>query len=229
MPNPITSILDKICIEIFKGHGLVYFLINPSGTIAQWGGNLSQLNIPSPGKAEKISDVLVFMEGLFPLKEKSLEFSCIKLPSGVCVDALLFPVEKDYGLIVWDSSRKDYQLTRTQQECNELSLFIEEQKSRMARLHDGAFFEDLFQALNFIVLEMNPQGGFVLTGSPPSWVRHIPQSGRILSGRAYEEDEFSFLGNFIREAKSRWSNNQQESFKSGLWIENDETGQELFF
>ena len=229
MQNPINSILDKICFEIFKGRSLVYFLINPSGTIVQWGGNLSQLNIPTPGKTDKISDIIIFMEGVLPLKEKSMEFSCIKLPSDICVDALLFQIEKDYGLIIWDSARKEDYLTQTQQKCNELSLLIEGQKNRMTRLHDDAFFGDLFQALNFAVLEMNAQGHFVLTGTPPAWVQHIPQSGRILSGMAYQEDEFSFLGNFIQEAKSRWSKHQNESFKSGLWIEKDETGQELFF
>ena len=229
MQNPITSILGKICCEIFKDRRLVYFLINPSGTIVQWGGNLSQLNIPTPGKTDKISDIILFMEGILPLKEKSMDFSCIKLPSDICVDALLFQIEKDYGLIIWDSTQKEDYLTQTQQKCNELSLLIEGQKSRMTRLHDDAFFGDLFQALNFAVLEMNAQGHFVLTGTPPDWVQHIPQSGRILSGMAYQEDEFSFLGNFIQEAKSQWSKHRNESFKSGLWIEKDETGQELFF
>jgi len=229
MQTPITAILDKICFEIFKGHCLVYFLINPSGTIVQWGGNLSRLNIPTPREKDKISDIIIFMEGILPLKEKSMDFSCIKLPSDVCVDALLFPVEKDYGLIIWDSTPKEDYLTQTQQKCNELSLLIEEQKNRMTCLHDTAFFGDLFQALNFAVLEMNAQGHFVLTGTPPSWIEHIPQSSRILSGLAYPEDAFSFLGNFIQEAKSRWAQNQQERFKSGLWIEKDQSGQELFF
>nr|NJM04041.1 response regulator [Desulfobacula sp.] len=158
-----------------------------------------------------------------------MEFSCIKLPSGSCVDALLFQIGKDYGLIIWDSTPKEECLTQTQQKCNELSLLIEGQKNRMTRLHDDAFFGDLFQALNFAVLEMNAQGHFVLTGTPPAWVQHIPQSGRILAGMAYEEDAFSFLGNFIREAKSGWSKHRTDSFKSGLWIEKDDTGQELFF
>ena len=229
MQNPITSILDKICFEIFKGHCLVYFLINPSGTIVQWGGNLSQLNIPTPGEKDKISDIIIFMEGILPLKGKSMEFSCIKLPSDICVDALLFQIEKDYGLIIWDSTQKEDCLTQTQQKCNELSLLIEEQRTRMSRLHDDTLFGDLFQALNFAVLEMNVQGHFVLTGTPPSWIEHIPQSSRILSGMAYEEDAFSFLGNFIQEAKSRWSKHQNNRFKSGLWIEKDKDGQELFF
>ena len=182
MQNQITSILDKICFDIFKGHGLVYFIINPSGTIVQWGGNLSQLNIPTPGKTDKISDIIIFMEGILPLKEKSMDFSCIKLPSDICVDALLFQIEKGYGLIIWDSAQKEDYLTQTQQKCNELSLLIEGQKNRMTRLHDDAFFGDLFQALNFAVLEMNVQGHFVLTGTPPvrpDTIRHSLSRRRV--------------------------------------------------
>jgi len=69
----------------------------------------------------------------------------------------------------------------------------------------------------------------VLIGTPPPWIDHILESGHILSGQAYKEDVFTFLGNFITEAKSRWSKNFQGSFKSGIWIEKDDKGQEILF
>jgi len=46
---------------------------------------------------------------------------------------------------------------------------------------------------------------------------------------SYQEDVFSFLGNFIRETKKRWAKNRKETYRSGLWIEKDHTGQELLF
>ncbi|MCD4719137.1 MAG: response regulator [Desulfobacula sp.] len=236
MPDSTTLILEKICFQVLKDCALAYFVTDNLGRITQWGGNLSGLNIPAPEKETHISDLLLFMEGILPLKSKSMEFSCIKMPSKVGVDALLFKIDNGYGLIVWDTRKKEEYLTRTQQECNELSLLIEKQKNRIIHFADKDtqgkyknFLEDFFQALNFVVLEMNDQGHFVLIGRPPLWVEQIPQSSQILAGQAYKEDAFSFLGNFIQEAKSRWLKNHTRSFKSGIWIEKDHTDQEFLF
>jgi signal transduction histidine kinase/ActR/RegA family two-component response regulator len=236
MQDSTPLILEKICCQIFKDCALVYFITDNLGRINQWGGNFSDLNIPAPEKENHISDIVLFMEGILPLESKSMEFSCIKMPPRVCVDALLFKIDKGYGLIVWDASKKEEYLTQTQQECNELSLLIEKQKNRILHFSDKdiqkknrIFLENLFQELNLAVLEMNNQGQFVLIGTPPLWIEQIPQSSRILAGQAYKEDAFSFLGNFIQEAKSRWQKKHQKSFKSGIWIEKDPTGQEFLF
>ena len=236
MQDYTTLILEKICFQIFKDCALAYFMTDNLGIVVHWGGNFSGLNIPAPEKGDHISDIVIFMEGILPLKSKSMEFSCIKMPSKGCVDALLFKVDKGYGMIVWDATKKDEYLTQTQQKCNELSLLIEKQKNRITRLadkdiqkKDKGFFENLFQKLDLAVLKMNDQGHFVLIGTPPLWIKLIPQSNRILAGQAYKEDDFSFLGNFIQEVKSRWLKNRQESFKSGIWIEQGLADQELLF
>ncbi len=237
MSNTDNIILEKLCSTIFKQTLVSWFVLNRSGTITQWGGNLPELNIPVPEPKSHISDVLVFMEGLLPLKgTNTMEFSCIKMDPDICLDALLFIAPKGYGLILWDAAQKETLLTQTQQQCNELSLLIEEQKNRIIKSRDRTvqpgdltFLEDLFHALNYAVLEMDESGHFVLLGTPPMWVTQIPQSSRLLSGQVYEEDVFSFLGNFIQEAKTRWAKNPNETFKSGLWIEKDHTGQEFLF
>jgi signal transduction histidine kinase len=233
MSDSTAHILEKICFQVFKDCSLAYIITDSLGRISQWGGNLAALNMSSPGQESYISDVVLFMEGILPLEEESMEFSCIKMPFDVCVDALLFEIDDGYGLIVWDATKKEAYLTETQQRCNELSLLIEQQKNRMhppgkyiGGLKDP-FLEDLFRALNFVVLEMNPQGRFVLIGTPPLWIRQIPQSDQILSGKPYEEDVFSFLGNFIQEAKAQWSKNQTKTLKSGIWLEKDERDQEI--
>ena len=236
MPDFTIIILEKICTQIFKDCALAYFITDRLGKIIEWGGNLSDLNISVPEKESHISDVILFMEGILPLQNQSMEFSCIKMPSKVCVDALLFKIDNSYGLILWDATKKEEYLIQIQQKCNELSLLTEKQRNRNTRpsdkniqKKDKKVLENLFQALNFAVLKMNDQGHFVLIGTPPLWIKQIPQSNRILAGEAYEEDAFTFLGNFIQEAKSRWLKNSIDSFKSGIWIENDHTGQEFLF
>ncbi len=235
MPSAGTQILQKLCTIVFKEQLLVYFVLDSTGKILEWGGSLAELNFQEPETNSNISDIVIFMEGILPLQGKSMEFACIKMAGGICVDALLFRVDKGYGLIVWDSSKKDLFLTETQQKFHELSLLIEKQKNQIIQktgqtsLRDDDFLEDLFQALNFAVLEMNDQGHFVLIGTPPQWIEHIPQASQMLSGKAYQEDVFSFLGNFIREAKQRWAQNKKDIFRSGLWIEKDHIDQELLF
>jgi signal transduction histidine kinase/CheY-like chemotaxis protein len=234
MKDPTASILEKICSRVFKDAKLTYFILDDTGRLLQWGGDLRVLNMSAPGKDSHIADALLFMEGILPLTESDMEFSCIKMSGDLCVDALVFEIEKGYGLIVWDATTKEAYLTETQQKCNELSLLIEQQKSRMVfplgnniRKPKDAFLQDLFLALDLIVLEMNPQKGFTLLGSPPLWIDQIPQSKQLLLGQACEEDVFSFLGNFIQEAKSHWAKNLSHAFRSGAWIEKDHRGQDL--
>jgi signal transduction histidine kinase/ActR/RegA family two-component response regulator len=176
------------------------------------------------------------MEGILPLTEDVMEFSCIKMPVDLCVDALVFAIDSGYALIVWDATKKEACLAKTQQKCNELSLLIDQQKNRMvhllqnnARKRGNPFWEDLFQALSLAVLEMNHQGEFVLQGNPPPWIEHFPQFKQLLWGQACEEDVFSFLGNFIQEAKSHWAKSSGHTFRSGAWTEQDDTGQDLLF
>lgn len=236
MPDSTTLVLEKMCSHVFKEYTPVYFICDIMGNVVQWGGNLSDLNIPLPEKGTHISDGVIFMEGILPLKSESMEFSCIKISPAMSLNALLFKIDKGYGLIIWDATRKEASLKQTQQKYNELSLLIEKQKNHMVHDQEKTCWEknetllkDLFLALNFAVLEMNTQGHFVLIGTPPPWMEQIPRSSRIHSGKEYEEDVFSFLGTFIQEAKSRWSKNHTDSFKSGIWIEKDAAGQELSF
>ncbi len=236
MSNSTTGVLEKICSQVFRDCSLVYFITDNLGRLFHWGGNLSDFHMPIPEKESDISDVVLFMEGVLPLNEESMEFSCIKMPFNLCVDALLFEVDSGYGLLIWDATKKEEYLRQTQQKCNELSLLIKEQKNRMfhfpgerTREKNETFLEDLFQVLNFAVLEMNDQGNFALIGTPPQWIKQIPQSSQMLLGQVYEEDEFSFLGNFIQEAKLQWAKNHKNVLKSGGWIEEDHSGQELLF
>ncbi len=229
-------ILDTICAKAFKDTAIAYFIADDHGGILHWGGNLAQLKLSIPKEATRISDVLIFMEGILPLSEDEMEFSCITLPSGVCVDARLYRGKDTHELIIWDSSQKEAYLNAPLQAANELSLLIEKKKKVLAGLADQnpennqrLFLEEFFLALNFGVLEMDNKGQFRLFGSPPPWIDFLPQADLLRSGMPLEEDHFSFLGNFIQEVKSRWERQDFASYNSGLWIEIDTQGEECLF
>ena len=236
MHNSASQILKKICLRIFKDCALAYFITDNYGKILRFGGNFAGLNIREPEKENNISDTLIFMEGLFPMEDKSMEFSCIKIPSGACVDALIFKIDKDYGIIIWDAAKKESFLTQTQQKYHELSLLIEKQKNCIINFpneppgeDDNIVLKDFCEALNLAVFEMDDKGCFMLKGKPPLWIEKIPSSECILAAGTYESDDFSFIGNFINEAKSRWAENKLTSFNSGIWIEKDDDGREFLF
>ncbi len=223
------KVLKQICSHIFQDYALVYLITDKAGKIIQWGGNFSGLKIKTPEKESSISDVMLFMEGILPLKNDSMEFSCIKMPFDLCVDALLFKIDNCYGLIVWDATKKEKYLAKTQQHNNELSLLKQEKNHIIQNIPEENILVNLARALNFAVMEMNDQGNFRLIGTPPPWIDYIFDSNQILFGQAYEEDVFSFLGNFIQEVKSKWAKDHTGSFKSGIWIEKDDTGQDFLF
>ncbi len=234
MQDSTSMILDKICLHIFKDCGIAYIIIDNFEKITLCGGNFEDLNLPVPEKNTHISDSVIFMEGLLPLEVESMEFSCIKMPSGSSIDAFLFKIENGYALIMWDASKKDAFLSQTQQKYNELSLLIEKQKNCIIDFSDknslnknDIVLEDLCRALNLTVFEMNDKGSFVLAGKTPLWVEKIPHLKKIFSECECREDNLSFMGNFINEVKSRWRKNNLETFNSGIWIEKDDKGRDF--
>lgn len=221
-PDTTLIILEKLCTQIFKKKAPVYFVLDRSGHIQSRGGHLPGHDIAEPKEASvHICKLFDFMEGILPLKGKSMDFSGIHMPSGSSlsdepetshsnaytssIDAHLFKTDDGYGLIIW-KTRDD------------------KEKSR-----EDIFLSKLFQSMNFAVLEMDHQGHFVLIGTPPAWIEQLPQSSRKLKGKTEKEDVFSFLGNFIQDIKSRWDSNPQDSFKTGIWTVKDNSDQELFF
>ncbi len=236
MYDSALMVLDKICLHVFKDCALAYFITDHFGKIIQYGGNFSDLKISISETKTHISDAVIFMEGILPLENDSMEFSCVKMPSGACIDAFLFELKKGYGLILWDASKKEALMTQTQQQYNELSLLIEKQKNCITKFshsepgeQNNIILEDFCAALNLAVFEMNDRGYFVLIGQPPSWIKNIPTLEQTFLEQAYGTDDFSFLGNFINEAKLKWNNNFTGSFNSGIWIEKDDKGEEFLF
>ncbi|MCG8618994.1 MAG: ATP-binding protein [Desulfobacterales bacterium] len=233
MTTGYARILDTLCRKTFKDSAIAWFITDLQGSIRHWGGSFSRLNLPEPAGDSQISDLLVFLEGMIPLEDEELEFSFIELPSGICVDACIYRQESSLDIIIWDSSRKQAHLRPTLQVVNEMSLLIEQKEKQLADLDPGqeqtGFLVAFFAALNVAVLEMDTQGRFFLFSQPPSWLDSLPQAERLRSGSPLEEDYYSFLGNFIQDAKSRWEQGQKETFGSGLWIEEDDRGEELLF
>ncbi|BAY11727.1 sensor histidine kinase [Calothrix sp. NIES-2098] len=90
--------------------------------------------------------------------------------------------------------------------------------------------DDLFAALNILVLERLNLGSFKITGKVPNWLKHFCHP-RATSGTEVliPEEQFPFLKNFLVDAEEFWQNNSASKLTSGFWTDNDVAGQEYHF
>ncbi|BAY27214.1 histidine kinase [Calothrix sp. NIES-2100] len=90
--------------------------------------------------------------------------------------------------------------------------------------------DDLFAALNILVLERLNPGSFKVTGTVPNWLKRFCHP-RITSGMEVliPEEQFPFLENFLIDAEEFWQDHSATKLSSGFWTERDLTGQEYHF
>jgi hypothetical protein len=74
------------------------------------------------------------------------------------------------------------------------------------------------EALDIAVFEQRPDGGFTSIGSVPAWFRTFGRSST-----------FPFLGSFLEEARTFWSEPRQTPLRWGPCTEVDANGQQLQF
>ena len=211
------AVLEKICSDIYGTAQLTYFVLDRSGRIEKWGGRLSALGIAPAGISRPITDLLPFMTGILPLKGSSIEFTGVAMKNGARLDAILFSMKSQYGLVLWASGRPPGNLDMLRN------------RSDLCGQGEQQFLQDFCLALDIAVLEMDPKGHFVLIGTPPAWVSQLPQTDKTISGQPCEDDLFSFLGRFIQQARVRWQKNPEACFTSNLQLETRERGSQLSF
>jgi signal transduction histidine kinase len=205
-----------------------YILMDEQGKVRSWGGALESLGLPPLEKDRLISDQLLFMEGLLPVQVPSLYLPMMKIHPNQSLDVHLFQTEQGYGLFLLDVTKHEYAIAQWQQKANELAL-VHASKARAAdRTATG--ISELSHALNIATMRCNADGTFSLLGRVPEWLkRYCPDvaDGHTLFPRP--GSTFSFLENFLEEARAFWKQNQVGCVKSGLWIETENSGQEHFF
>lgn len=85
--------------------------------------------------------------------------------------------------------------------------------------------EELFAALNIVILEQNADGSFKVIGKLPDWFSQFyPELAFNQDGLRLET--FHFLENFLIDADNFWHGADAEPLKSGIWIETDRLGNE---
>jgi signal transduction histidine kinase len=87
---------------------------------------------------------------------------------------------------------------------------------------------DLFAALDMVVMELLDDGYFRMVSGIPDWfVQFYPEAKD--RQKLSPETKFSFLENFIIDAKEFWASNNGQKLTSPLWTEVDDAGTEYHF
>ena len=228
MQNFPKHILDYVNRFIFAELSPAFILLDKDGKIVDSGGAIEAYEMIGIQRGRDIAEVLLFMEGILPLEEDSLVLSFVKLGSGKSIDAHIIRIDNGFGLILLDADKREADHIAFHQKANELSL-LKEKNSRISNESEEIDLDDLLNALNVSVLKMTKDENFILIGVTPFWLSEFCPEAIRESGLVEPEIMFSFLENFLQEARDFWSGQTSGCYKSGIWVENDPQGHEYMF
>ncbi len=91
-----------------------------------------------------------------------------------------------------------------------------------------AIIDEVFAALDIVILERLDDGSFRTIGTVPEWFIRFYPNAVSKRDKLRPEENFSFLANFIVDAEIFWQSNEIGPLKSGIWIEVDRSGNEIY-
>lgn len=228
-PQPISDYLSD---WLMQKCGFGYIMLDIGGRVNSWGGDLERLGIEPPRAGRPIAEQLLFMEGLLPLAEPALQLPMVQLDAQLALDVHLFKITGGYGLLLMDASMDALKQGICQQQANASALAgqktADSQEPAVAALRTDNC-EDLFHAANIAALELDPDEHFSLIARAPQWLNQICPQDATQPLRLDPDNFFSFLENFMHEAREFWNREQVGCIRSGLWVELDEEKNEHFY
>ncbi|MBD2304134.1 HAMP domain-containing histidine kinase [Chroococcidiopsis sp. FACHB-1243] len=94
-------------------------------------------------------------------------------------------------------------------------------------MSEESIIDELFAALNVVVLERLEYDSFKLIGTAPIWFVQF-YGDTDLQQQLMPGHKFPVLDNFLIDAEAFWQKHQSGRIKSGLWTETDLSGQEFY-
>ena len=209
-----------------------YTLTDHSGRVSSWGGDLQQLGIGPLEAGQAISDQLHFIEGLLPMTEPTLYLPMVTTDTRHTLDIHVLRQESGYALLFLDAHRKESRWAEAQQAANESALNCPAGDLPDGQATDSAKVESLenfFQAWDVAALRLDPDDKLVFMGRAPDWLHAVHPELASNLPELQPENHFSFLENFLFDARHFWSKNEVGRIRSGIWIETDSAHQEHLF
>lgn len=94
-------------------------------------------------------------------------------------------------------------------------------------MNNESLTDELFAALDIVVMERLADGSFAIIGSAPDWFLHFDADAGYRREGLRLANKFIFLENFLIDADLFWTNKNSQFLKSGIWTEVDLLGNEF--
>ncbi len=219
------QIIDRILRITLESQHFAWLCIDGQGALLNQGGALQDLGLPVWEAGENILDRALFLNGFLPLEEDCTSVPSVHLTDAVVVDVHLFRDGDRVWIILADRTEALEWQTVAHQKGNELRL-LQEQLKRLERSCDQGI--DFFEALEMLALQRNEDGSFMILR--PVNRRFVELYPELLETPAELRPQlkFPFIENFLVDAEKLWQEpDNPRRLRSGPWIENDGSGQEL--
>lgn len=87
--------------------------------------------------------------------------------------------------------------------------------------------QNIFAALDMVVMEHQGDGQFELLGRAPDWFNSKCGFMHAAEARCKPQEAFPFIENFLTDALEFWEQKSHGRLKSGFWVETDPNGQDF--
>ena len=119
LPLAIWTYLNKL---VLYHRDPAYLLVDRQGRLMAWGGQTAKYGISDLSQGGQVGELVLFLEGLFPLKKERLILPCVQTGSGRPAELHLFSTAENDCVLLLDATSQERQQQLIQQKGNELSL-----------------------------------------------------------------------------------------------------------
>lgn len=119
LPKPIREFIDRLNEETLEPG---YLLVDDSGSVLEWGGDLSAYGITGLQTGLNAGEHIAFLSGVLPLEGKNMSLPRVQTRTGISADIYLFRREEGVWILLMDATSEVRRRARLQQKAYDSSL-----------------------------------------------------------------------------------------------------------
>jgi signal transduction histidine kinase len=222
------SIRDYLQAFYSERHSPAFLQLSPDGLVRGHGGDLERFGLETPPKDAAAADIVVYLEGLFPLKTPSIILPALETAPDVFADIHIFKENETAAWVLFlDTTEHERKLRSIIQESNEWKLKEVEYRKQLCKSIPAQVLEQMNIALFRLV---EPQR-YEVVGRLPGWFNEMFSRCADVDADGHPQPArcFPFLENFLTyEAAKLWEDHDKGMITSELWIESDPSDREYY-
>jgi putative two-component system response regulator len=221
-------VADTVMSLTLHNTPVAYLMINKEGRLADVGGDLNHFGLGHLALGQPAAFQALFLEGLLPFGEETLNLSSVELESGRYANIHLVAHGQYDWVILLDTSKTIHWQGIAHQKANELNLLLRQLAQRQVRVGPRNTVNQTWElgfcnALSMLPMEPMDDGAFCLLAPAPECFQSVyPEAFKAHEGLR-PDLKFPFIENFLIEAREIWAWGHGRR-KSGPWIETDPQG-----